>query len=89
MDFLQRLGRRLAETAPAKTAILTAGAGPEGSFVLVVGEEAGVELEVIGPEVAAALDGRGGGRPPLYQGRAGDIGRRGQALELLREAVER
>lgn len=82
--FLVELGRRLADLVPERVALLTAGEGDEGAFVVVAGAASGVDLAVLGPRVADALGGRGGGRPPLFQGKAADLSARPEALALLR-----
>ncbi len=82
--FLVELGRRFAELVPEKAALLTAGSDPEGAFVLVAGPSSGFDLATLGPQVAEALGGRGGGRPPLYQGKATRLAAREAALAILR-----
>jgi len=89
MAFLQQVGRRLAEAAPAKVALLTAGDGVTMVFAVVAGETAGVDLASLGPRVAAALGGRGGGRSPIYQGKADSLAGRSDALAILSHAVSR
>jgi alanyl-tRNA synthetase len=88
MAFLQQVGRRLAETAPAKVALLTAGDGAPIVFAVVAGEAAGIDLASLGPRVAAALGGRGGGRSPVYQGKTESLAGRPAALALLEEAAK-
>lgn len=83
MEFLQKLGRRLLAAAPAKVALLTAGVGREGLFLVAAGEEAALDLALVGPELAALMDGRGGGTGGLFQGRASKLaGRRDVASRL-------
>jgi alanyl-tRNA synthetase len=87
MAFLLQVGRRLADTAPAKVALLTAGDGAATVFAVVAGETAGIDLASLGPRVATALGGRGGGRSPIYQGKADSLDGRPAALEALIEAA--
>jgi len=82
--FLVELGRRLAELAPDRVALLTAGEDSDGVFVLVAGAASALDLAAVGPQVAEALGGRGGGRPPLYQGKATRLAAREAALAILR-----
>lgn len=89
MGFLQQVGRRLAETAPAKAVLLTAGDGAATVFAVVAGEAAGIDLASIGPRIATALGGRGGGRPPVYQGKAASLAGRSDALAILQDTVSR
>jgi alanyl-tRNA synthetase len=84
MEFLQKLGRRLVDVVPAKVALLTSGEGREGVFVLAAGDRAPVDLTEAGPEVAALLEGRGGGAKGVFQGKASNLARRNEAEEWLR-----
>ena len=84
MDFLHRLGRRLVEGAPAKTALLTAGEGRTGFFVVAAGPQAQSAAADVGAEVAALLDGRGGGAGGVFQGKAENLRRRDEAAALMR-----
>lgn len=87
MEFLQKLGRRLVEIAPGKVALLTAGVGREGLFVIAAGPEAPIDVAEAGPEVAAVMDGRGGGTGGVFQGRGARPAGRGEAAALLRARV--
>lgn len=81
--FLQEVGKRLAGIAPERVALLTAGVGDDGSFLVVAPEGSWLDLGTAGPEVAAILGGRGGGRAPFFQGRATKLSARGDAVEAL------
>ncbi len=81
---LQALARRLLDLAPGKLSLLTAGGNREGHFLLAAGPECGRDLQEAGTAVAAILEGRGGGRPPFFQGRATRLDRVPEALEALR-----
>lgn len=82
MAFLQQVGRKLAAAAPRKRALLTASDGGD-AFVVVAGSDAGLDLETAGPRIAEILEGRGGGKGGLFQGKAGSLARRQQAFDLL------
>jgi alanyl-tRNA synthetase len=84
MAFLQNVARTLVETSPAKAALLTAETGDGALFVVLAGGETGIDLSEIGPRVAEALGGRGGGRSPIFQGKAESLKNREGALEILR-----
>lgn len=86
MAFLQRVARRLAEEAPEKRALLTSDSEGDPVFVVVAGERSGIDPAKVGQKIAEILGGRGGGRSPIYQGKAGSLARRDEALALLREA---
>ena len=85
MAFLQKVARTLAEAAPAKVALLTAESGDAAMFAVVAGDESGVDPAEIGPRVAGALGGRGGGRSPVFQGKAESLANRDEALRILRD----
>lgn len=82
MAFLQQVGRKLAAAAPRKRALLTASDGGD-AFVVVAGSDAGLDLETAGPRIAEILEGRGGGKGEVFQGKAGSLARRQQAIDLL------
>jgi alanyl-tRNA synthetase len=84
--FLQQMARVIAAEGADRVALLTAGSGREGAFVVVSGG-ADVDLVRAGREVAEVLEGRGGGGGPVFQGKAGDLRRRDPALERLRQLV--
>jgi alanyl-tRNA synthetase len=87
LPFLQRLARLLCERAPAKSALLTAGADPAGFFVLFLKEGESTRLNEVGRQVASLLDGRGGGADRLYQGKAAAVSKGKQALALLESVL--
>lgn len=84
MGFLQRVARKLVETAPDKCALLTADGAAGAVFIVVAGPDSGVDLGVIGPKIAEILEGRGGGRSPIFQGKAGSLRNREKAVAILR-----
>jgi Ser-tRNA(Ala) deacylase AlaX len=88
MDFLQTVARRFAEVAPAKRALLTASNEDGSVFVIVAGLESGLDLEAVGPEVAEVLGGRGGGRAPIFQGKAERLENRERALQILVKGMD-
>jgi alanyl-tRNA synthetase len=81
--FLQQVARAVAAEEDDRVVLLTAGSGREGAFVVVSGG-AGVDIVRAGRAVAEALEGRGGGGGPIFQGKAGNLSRRDAALEALR-----
>lgn len=84
LGFLQSIGRRLVEIDPSAVALLTSGAGAEGVFAVVAGPRSAVaDLKATGAEVATLLQGRGGGAPPIYQGKASRLDLRPAALAAL------
>jgi Ser-tRNA(Ala) deacylase AlaX len=82
--FVQQVARRFAERCPGGLALVTGG-GPEGAmFAVAAGGESGLDLEVLGRRIAEALEGRGGGRAPVFQGKVGSLAGRDRAVEVLR-----
>jgi alanyl-tRNA synthetase len=81
--FLQRVAKEFLRLAPERIALLTAGAGDEGFFVLCAGEQAGIDLAASGKAVAAILSGRGGGAGRVFQGKAAALSRRTEAMSAL------
>ena len=87
MGFLARLARLAAVAAPDKALLLTAGPESGGVFALVLGDGLTADPRELGTMVAATMSGRGGGSGRVFQGKAGDLGRRGAALAALRTAL--
>jgi alanyl-tRNA synthetase len=85
--FLQRVARRLGERAPGKIALLTATRSGQSFFVLAVGEVLALDVKALGREVAARLQGRGGGAGRVFQGRAGSLAARAEIVSRLRVLV--
>ena len=83
MAFLQRVARSLVEAAPEICALLTSVSDGDVLFVVGAGADSKVDLADVGPRVAETLGGRGGGRAPIFQGKAGSLARRDQALKVL------
>ena len=83
LPFLQRVARELARLAPDRIALLTAGEGEQGAFVLCAGEGAAIDLAAAGRKVAEILAGRGGGSGRIFQGKATRLTRRADAVGHL------
>ncbi len=83
LPFLQRVARELARLAPDRIALLTAGEGDQGAFVLCAGEGAAIDLAAAGRKVAEILVGRGGGSGRIFQGKATMLTRRADAVGYL------
>ncbi|HLO68582.1 MAG TPA: hypothetical protein VK188_16275 [Holophaga sp.] len=85
--FLQKAARRLMEVAPAKGVFLTATAGGQSFFVLAAGSAAALDVAGLGRQVAELLEGRGGGSAGFFQGKAGNLARRQEAVARIQEAA--
>jgi alanyl-tRNA synthetase len=81
-DLLSLIARRYAERGQSGVLLLTSDAG---TFAVVT--SADIDSAALGRTVAEILDGRGGGRPPVFQGKATRIRRATEAVERLRELV--
>jgi alanyl-tRNA synthetase len=84
LPFLQRVAREVGRLAPARVALLTAGEGDQGAFVLCAGEGATIDMAAAGRKVAEILGGRGGGAGRIFQGKATALSKRTDALVWLR-----
>jgi Ser-tRNA(Ala) deacylase AlaX len=86
--FLGLVAKALSRRPGARLALLTAGSGPAGPFVLVAGADFSGDLAALGRIAAEAMSGRGGGSGRIYQGKAERIDRGEAAREALHEACE-
>jgi alanyl-tRNA synthetase len=84
--FLGRVARTLVSAAPGKLVFLTAERDGQAAFVLAAGPAAGVDLVALGATVTALLEGRGGGRAPIFQGKVGSLKGRARASEAVRRS---
>ena len=84
LPFLQKVAREVGRLAPDRVALLTAGDGEQGAFVLCAGEHAAIDMAAAGRKVAEILGGRGGGSGRIFQGKAAALLRRAEALAWLR-----
>lgn len=83
--YLQSIARALLEANPKAIALLTA-SNDKGSFFLVAaGADSSLDLQKVGPQIAEALDGRGGGGATTYQGKATCLDNLDQAKRKLRQ----
>lgn len=84
MDFLKAVANAALARNPEFVGLLAGGEGP-GVFLLVGPQ---VLLATVGPKVAAALGGRGGGAGGLFQGKADSFANLSQARQVLAEATQ-
>ena len=87
LPFLQRVAKEFVRVAPDRLALLTAGEGEQGAFLLCAGESVTIDLPAAGRKVAESLSGRGGGAGRIFQGKASNLSRRADALDHLRSLV--
>lgn len=84
LSFLQRLGREIVTLDPSRVALLTSDDSGEGFFLLSAGDEADINVSEVGPRIASALKGKGGGSGNVFQGRVTQLSNLDEALALLR-----
>jgi Ser-tRNA(Ala) deacylase AlaX len=84
LPFLQRVAKEFTRLGPDRLALLTAGDGEQGAFLLCAGENVTIDLPAVGRKVAEILSGRGGGTGRIFQGKAAALSRRADALAQLR-----
>ena len=87
LPFLQRVAREFVRLAPDRLALLTAGEGEQGAFLLCGGELVTIDLPAAGRKVADILSARGGGAGRIFQGKAAALSRRADALAQLRSLL--
>jgi alanyl-tRNA synthetase len=85
--FLQRLAARFEKRSAAGAALLTASGARGAFFAIVAAPASGLDVSAAGAQVAAILGGRGGGSSRLFQGKAGDLARRGEAMAAVAAAM--
>ena len=80
-DFLRQIAEMFRAASPEGMAFLTAGV-TEGLFVLAGPAE---KVSAAGPVAARVLDGRGGGRDGIFQGRARSLSLWSEAVRAIHE----
>jgi alanyl-tRNA synthetase len=86
--FLQKVIRPLLDADAGRTVFLTAEKDGGAFFALVAGSDCGADVPKLGREVAAILNGKGGGSGRQFQGKFTDLGRLGDARTALEAAVK-
>lgn len=81
--FLQKAARQLVAAAPGKAVFLTSTTEGLHFFVLAAGADVSLDTAVLGREIAGLLEAKGGGAKGFFQGKAGSLGKRPEALERL------
>ena len=85
--FLQRVARAYTATGGDGVVLLTASGERGDFFALATGEESTVDLARLGRTVATLLDGRGGGSGRLFQGKAGSLAKRPEAVAAVADVA--
>ncbi len=87
-EFLQLVARHVVAGVGSRVVLLTASEAGEHFFLLACGSDCSVELTRPGPRIAELLGGRGGGSATLFQGKAGNMKRRTEAVDVLRQELD-
>lgn len=82
-SFLQRVARAYTAAGGDGVVLLTASGERGDFFALATGERSAIDLPRLGRTVAELLDGRGGGSGRLFQGKAGSLAKRSEAVETV------
>jgi len=85
--FLQKVTRRLLEASEGRMVFLTTGKDGGAFFSLAAGNRCVTDVPSLGREVAAILNGRGGGSGRQFQGKFTDLGKLGDARAFLDAAA--
>ena len=89
MAFVQAVARQFAGSAGPRVALLTAARDGQHVFALGVGDGFGGagDVQALGREIAALLEGKGGGSGRVFQGKAPGLTGVGRALARLNAAL--
>ncbi len=85
--FLQKAARRLLVSVPGKAVFLTSSSEGLHFFVLAAGAGSSLDTATLGKEIAGLLAAKGGGANGFFQGKAGSLERRSEALAQLVQAL--
>ncbi|MEE3151349.1 MAG: alanyl-tRNA editing protein [Acidobacteriota bacterium] len=85
--FLQSVARQMTSHGTQRPGFLTS-TNDSGSFFLIYrSANSDIDLVTIGHRLATLLEGRGGGSADLFQGKAGSLERREEAISILKNAI--
>lgn len=87
LPYLQKIARHWQNGSSPGLLFLTAGKGKEAAFLLASRGELQLDLKKLGQEVAAALEGKGGGAGRLFQGKASSLEDRAGVVARLRQGA--
>jgi len=86
--MLRPISEELGKRAGERVVFLTCEGEGGPMFSLVQGESAGLDLTEVGSRICEILGGRGGGSGRFFQGKAGSLSRRSEAIEVLNLALQ-
>ena len=85
--FLQSVARQMTSHGTSRPGLLTTTNDSGAFFLLYHGGNSDIDLVTIGNHVATLLEGRGGGSAGLFQGKAGSLQKRKEAISILGNAI--
>ena len=84
LEFMKALADSAKRCTPGVTVFLTADAGTGAGLFLISGPPD--RVKATGPEAARLMEGKGGGPPGVFQGKASRLSGRTEVLDLLKKA---
>ncbi|MBO07337.1 MAG: hypothetical protein CL478_03535, partial [Acidobacteria bacterium] len=85
--FLQSVARQMTSHGTQRPGILTSTNDAGTFFVIYRSVDSDIDLVTIGRQLATLLGGRGGGSADIFQGKAGSLERRKEAISILENAI--
>ena len=85
--LVRRVAEQITRSGGGRVVFLTADGGEGASFALAMQEGAGVDLQQTFLRICELLEGRGGGSGRIFQGRAGSLRRRAEAVAVLERVL--
>ena len=85
--FLQSVARQMTSQGTSRPGLLTCTNDSGEFFLLYHAGNSDIDLVTIGNHVATLLEGRGGGSAGLFQGKAGSLQKRKEAISILENAI--
>lgn len=85
--FLQSVARQMTSHGTQRPGFLTSTNDAGTFFVIYRSVNSDIDLVTIGGQLATLLGGRGGGSADIFQGKAGSLERRKEAISILENAI--
>lgn len=83
LPYLQKVAKHWQNGKAAGLLFLTAKKGKEAAFLIATRGDLNLDIKSVGQEVAARLEGKGGGAGRLFQGKASSLDQRDAVVTLL------
>ena len=85
--FLQSVARQMISHGTQRPGFLTSTNDAGTFFVIYRSVDSDIDLVTIGRQLATFLGGQGGGSADIFQGKAGSLERRKEAISILKNAI--